>query len=89
MSTIEWEEHLKHKMPIPFASFKRDNWNWFWHLLYGRFPEDSQGWPKRTSQLTREEIQEELVYYYEKPFASFRQGQWDILWQHILKGKVF
>ncbi len=89
MSTIKWEEDLKHNMPIPFASFKRDNWNWFWHLLYGRFSEDSQGWPKRTSQLTREEIQEELIYYYQKPFASFRQRQWDIFWQHILKGKVF
>ena len=89
ITTIELEERLRSNLPVPFASFKRDNWNWFWHLLYGKFSEDSQEWPKRTSQLTREEIQGKLIYYYQKPFVSFRQRQWDNFWQHILKGRVF
>lgn len=89
MTTVELEENLKHSLPIPFGSFSHNDWNWFWHLLYARFPEDSEGWPEKTSQLTRKEIEEELAYYYKKPFASFGQRQWDIFWQHILKGKVF
>ena len=89
LTTIELEESLKVSLPVPFAEFNQEDWNWFWELLYGRFTVDSNGWPKRKRQSTRQEIQNILIDYYYRPFSSFRQRQWDIFWQRILRGKVF
>lgn len=89
LSTIELEERLKANLAVPFGKFSRRDWDWFWRLLYGRFKEDTPGWPKRVRQLSREEIQDNLIDYYYRPFASFGDKQWAIFWQQILKGQVF
>lgn len=89
ISTIELEENLKVNLPAPFISFSQEDWKWFWHLLYGKFTQDSAEWPRTKRQLTREEVQNELTVYYSTPFASFGEREWTIFWQDILKGKVF
>ena len=89
LTTIELEENLKRNLSVPFASFNQDDWEWFWHLLYGKFTEESGEWPRRKKQLTKQEIQSMLAEYYYRPFSSFREKQWEIFWQHILKGRVF
>lgn len=89
VTTIELEENLRANLPVPFADFSEDDWRQFWHLLYGKFPEDSEGWPRKRRQLTRPEIESELAYYYGRPFNTFNQRHWDIFWLQLLKGKVF
>lgn len=89
LTTIALEENLKVNLPVPFANFSQEDWQWFWDLMYGSFRKDANGWPERKRQLTRQEIQGELASYYFQPFGLFKERQWGIFWQHILKGKVF
>lgn len=88
LTTIELEENLKSNLPVPFARFGQEDWDWFWNLLYARFTDDSGGWPKRKKQLTKYEIQSTLADSYQ-PFDRFTERQWNIFWQYILKGRVF
>lgn len=88
LTTIELEETLKLNLPVPFTGFNQDDWQWFWQLCYGAFTQDSGDWPKRKSQLSRQEIQNILSDSY-KPFERFSEQQWNIFWQHVLKGRVF
>jgi len=89
LTTIELEANLKVNLPVPFKKFNEEDWEWFWDLLYGEYPVDSSGWPKKMRQLSKQEIQDILVDYYAQPFGFFQQKQWGIFWQYILKGKVF
>lgn len=88
LTTIELEGNLKANLAVPFASFNQRDWQWFWHLLYGRYTQDSDGWPKRKRQLTKEEIQNILADSY-RPFGRFSPQQWEVFWQRILKRRVF
>ena len=89
LSTLELEENLKLNLAVPFAKFTEDDWNWFWHLLYGRHVADLQGWPRRKRQLTKEEIENALVNYYYRPFGNFDQRKWQIFWRNTLKDLAF
>ncbi|MCQ9208885.1 MAG: hypothetical protein NG712_05875 [Omnitrophica bacterium] len=89
LTTVELEENLKVILPLPFKKFNQNDWEWFWNLLYGRFPQDSGGCMRRERQLSRQEIQETLSIHYYQPFSSFKEQQWKLFWQHGLKGKVF
>jgi hypothetical protein len=89
ISTLELEENLRAYLPVPFVEFSQDDWDWLWHILYGKFTEDSPYWPRRKRQLDKQEIQNVLADYFPRPFASFKQRQWDIFWQEVLQGKVF
>jgi hypothetical protein len=89
ITTIEMEENLKANLSVPFKKFDERDWEWFWDLMYDKYPEEGSGWPKRKRQLTRQEIEGILTEYYYQPFGSFRERQWGIFWQHILKEKVF
>ena len=88
LTTIELEESLKANLAVPFAGFSQDDWQWFWQLCYGSFAQDSGGWPKRKSQLSRQEVQNILADNYNS-FGRFTEQQWNIFWQHVLKGRVF
>ncbi|MFC1632272.1 hypothetical protein ACFL1I_01030 [Candidatus Omnitrophota bacterium] len=89
LTTIALEENLKRSLPRPFASFDRGEWDWFWHLLYGRFPDEGTRYPQVTRQLDQAQVQEELAHYYAQPFANFGERQWGIFWIEILEKKVF
>ncbi len=89
INTIEFETRLKLSFPVPFTSFRQNDWEWFWHLLFGNFAVDADGWKGRRRQLTREEIEDTLKDSYPNPFAYFNQQQWNMLWNQVLKGRVF
>lgn len=89
LSTLEIEQNLVINLPTPFENFRKKDWDHFWNLLYGRFAEDSGGWPKRSRQLTQEEVEAELGLYYSRPFSFFGTREWEIFWKSLLKGKVF
>lgn len=88
LSTLELEENIKTVLPDPFGQFTREDWDWFWHLLYGSFTIDS-GWPKQRRQLTQLEIEDMLIASFPQPFRYFQDEQWAIFWQHALKKRVF
>lgn len=89
LTTVDLEESLKLYVRVPFTNFSRDDWDYFWHLLYGKFPDDSNTWPRRKRQLTREEVESELADYYGAPFSYFSDSQWSVFWKNALRGKVF
>jgi hypothetical protein len=89
ITTIDLEENLKVNLAVPFREFSEEDWDWFWELMYEKYPKEGVGWLKRKRQLDRQEIESILTNYYYQPFGSFREEQWGIFWQHILKGRVF
>ena len=89
LSTLEMEQNLAINLPTPFENFRKKDWDHFWHLLYGRFEEDSYGWPRRSRQLSQEEVEAELEAYYPRPFSFFGTREWGIFWKSLLKGRVF
>ncbi|MFH1245261.1 MAG: hypothetical protein V1662_02130 [Candidatus Omnitrophota bacterium] len=88
ISTLELEESIKNVLPNPFGEFTREDWNWFWHVLYGRYTVGS-GWPKPQRQLTQIEVEDMLIDSFPQPFGSFNDEQWAIFWQYGLKKRVF
>lgn len=87
--TVDLEENLKLYVRHPFINFSRDDWDYFWHLLYGKFPDDADTWPTIRRQLTREEAESALADYYGAPFSYFTDAQWSVFWKNALNGRVF
>jgi len=90
LSTLEREEKLKQFLPNVFGDFSEDDWNDFWKLIYGTFPEQNSAnklLPKKYRQLTLEEIEERLIDYYPDNFGRLGPEHWDYFWRGILKLK--
>lgn len=87
-SLLEKETELKLYIGEPFKSFTREDFNEFWHLIYGTFPKDipdREGLPRKTRQLTSDEIAFELMSLYPQPFAYFKSEHWQTFFDIVLK----
>jgi hypothetical protein len=90
LSTLEKEEQLKQFLPDLFGAFSESDWDGFWKLFYGKFPEKSSKnkfLPKKYRHLTPGEIERKLIDYYPDSFGRFAAAHWDYFWNGIIKLK--
>lgn len=82
VSLLKKETELKLYIGEPFRDFTQKDWDGFWELIYGVFPEEAplkQRLPKKMVQLTFDAIAFELMSRYPEPFAYFKEEHWKIL----------
>lgn len=88
VSLLERETELQLYIGEPFRDFNKQDWEWFWDLLYGVFPKDAperEGLPKKYRQLTTGEIADQLIERYPQPFFNFTESNWQMFFQVAFK----
>lgn len=84
ISTLEKETRLITLIQDPFRDFTQDDWQKFWHIIYGVYPEKPQaGKASKKRQLTQDEMEEQLIKDYPMPFSYFTEQHWAEFWKII------
>jgi hypothetical protein len=90
LSFLEQETELKLYIGDPFRDFIQSEWDEFWKIIYGTFPDEESrqpGMPARMRQLTTDEIAYKLTQNYPQPFAYFKDSHWQLFFGIALKKK--
>ncbi|MEW5758783.1 MAG: hypothetical protein AB1755_04890 [Candidatus Omnitrophota bacterium] len=84
ISTLEKESRLTAFIGEPFNGFDYSDWQGFWRIIYGIYPESAEpGKLAKRRQLTREQIELRLINDYPMPFSYFTDQHWAEFWKII------
>jgi hypothetical protein len=88
ITLLDREDELRLYIGEPFRNFTPEDWDWFWDIVYGVFPEgepQKKGLPKGMRQLNFNEISSKLMSRYPQPFTYFKKEHWNIFFGIIFK----
>jgi hypothetical protein len=85
LSLLVIKTKLENFFPDQFVkTLKQDDWDYIFSLIYEPVYEQ-QGDFKVKRHLTREEIEQDLIYNYNSPFSYFKKQHWDYFWNIVLR----
>ena len=82
----EREAELKAYFRQPFINFDKDDWRWFWGLIFEPI-EEKKGNFKVKRYRSKDEIEDELRYEYSIPFKYFQSQHWQFFWEVVFGEK--
>lgn len=87
MSLLVAKTKLENFFPDQFVkTLKQDDWDYIFSLIYEPVSEKQRDFTVKR-YLTKEEIEQDLIYQYDFPFSYFRQQHWDYFWDIVLRNE--